>query len=398
LFFPGEMVSYDLLDQVKIENGGYVVSAPNWKRIVVEKTVPMDLNDGRGVQTARVIDFVYKSELTRDNEEWFVRFNGDIKNDGYFHTDLNGFNFDTHRFRSDMPIQSQVFPMPTLASIQDEKLRMTVLSEHAQGTASLQDGAIDVWLDRRLRQDDNRGLGQGVLDNRPLRTRFRVVLETEGYIASQNDFDVTSLVRRMWNELQHPLEMLGQHTTNVEPLVAAAGAANDDTSRLSPAQRADYRRLSRESEREELIRRPRKSDMMIGGSPQAEAAKSDSYLGFFGRLFGLLGGSQNKKALADGNTPTKKKQDHDSSSWMSFRRAMENRGNDFRSGWSARAPERIRPGSPTPISTANITVPFVYMVYNRVDYLKQGKETDPVTLVEFSLSLSYCNSLLCHSD
>jgi alpha-mannosidase II len=77
-----------------------------------------------------------------------------------------------------MPLQSQIFPMPTLASIQDDNLRLTVLSEHAQGIGSLQDGSIDVWLDRRLDQDDERGLQQGINDNRPTRTRFRVILES----------------------------------------------------------------------------------------------------------------------------------------------------------------------------------------------------------------------------
>jgi hypothetical protein len=75
-----------------------------------------------------------------------------------------------------MLIQSQVFPMPTLASIQDKHLRMTVLSEHAQGTASPHDGFIDVWLDRRLDQDGGRGLKQGVQDNRLTWTGLRVLL------------------------------------------------------------------------------------------------------------------------------------------------------------------------------------------------------------------------------
>lgn len=203
LFVPGAQSSYDM-EKIHIKNHGLVIETENWKRTVVEKEVPTEYGT-----TATVIDFIYEVNLNTDNEEWFVRFGADIQNEGYFHTDLNGFNFDTHHFRSDMPIQSQVFPMPTLASIDDDKLRLTVISEHAQGTASLQDGTIDVWLDRRLRQDDNRGLGQGVQDNRLTRTRFRVVLERDGY-KHGGEFDVTSLTRRMWDELQHPLEMYGQ--------------------------------------------------------------------------------------------------------------------------------------------------------------------------------------------
>jgi Glycosyl hydrolases family 38 N-terminal domain/Alpha mannosidase middle domain/Glycosyl hydrolases family 38 C-terminal domain len=206
LFFPEELVDYSLVANPRtIESNGFVVKTEFWTRTVVER--PFESSDGA---SATAIDFIYETDLTMNNKEWLVRFSSNIANSGYFHTDLNGFNFDTHRYRSDMPIQSQVFPMPTLASIQDEQLRMTVLSEHAQGTASLKDGSIDVWLDRRLGQDDNRGLGQGVEDNRRIRTRLRVLIEHGGYDRHE-EYDVTPFGRRMWNELQHPLEMFGNH-------------------------------------------------------------------------------------------------------------------------------------------------------------------------------------------
>jgi hypothetical protein len=207
LFVPDVESAYDASNhKLRISENGFVVHSEYWNRTIVEKQVPTEFGG-----KATVIDFIYETEINEGNREWFVRFHSDIANNGIFYTDLNGFNFDTHHFRSDMPIQSQVFPMPTLACIQAKLVRMTVISEHAQGTASLRDGAIDVWLDRRLRQDDNRGLGQGVLDNRPLRSRFRVVLEQEFDYDMNGDFRVTPLVRRMWDELQHPLYMFGKH-------------------------------------------------------------------------------------------------------------------------------------------------------------------------------------------
>ncbi|CAB9502121.1 Alpha-mannosidase 2 [Seminavis robusta] len=203
LFFPGDLLNYQDKGAPKIQDGGLVVDANHWRRHVVQKTV-----DG-----ATVIDFVYETNLQNSNEEWFVRFtHPNIQNQGIFHTDLNGFNFDTHKFRSDLPLQSQVFPMPTLASVEDAKLRMTVLSDHAQGTASTKDGTIDVWLDRRLRQDDARGVGQGVSDNVPTRTRLRIVVEEkiDGTAPKLLDnYTITPLCKRMWEELNHPLEQFG---------------------------------------------------------------------------------------------------------------------------------------------------------------------------------------------
>jgi len=219
LFFPGKLGSYNELD-LDIRDGGSVVVTKHWKRTVVERKLRRDDSLGAGV----AIDFVYETNLQTDNEEWFARFTSpDIQNRGVFHTDLNGYNFDTHHYRSDMPIQSQVFPMPTLASIEDANKRMTVLSEHAQGAASLEESAIDVWLDRRLAQDDARGLMQGVRDNVPTRTRLRVVLEDRTPEASTvKEFEITPFCKRQWKELNHPLEMFGT-AGNSSPGMAGLG-------------------------------------------------------------------------------------------------------------------------------------------------------------------------------
>jgi hypothetical protein len=206
LFVPGTYEKYSLAESTHQE-GQWVVSTKGWKRTLVQH----EYSDEFG-RSAIVMDFVYETDLQQNNEEWFVRFTSGIQNGGIFHTDLNGFNFDTHHYREDMPLQSQVFPMPTLASIEDRKMRMSIISEHSQGTASLESGAIDVWLDRRLDNDDNRGLGQGVMDNVPTRTRLRVVLETD--FPSANEFEITPLCRRMWDELNHPLEAFGKKVEN----------------------------------------------------------------------------------------------------------------------------------------------------------------------------------------
>ena len=223
LFFPGTLEKYEEELEFEIRDGGTTVLTKHWKRTVIERKLRKDENGGQG---GIAIDFVYETFLQSDNEEWFARFTSpQIKNQGVFHTDLNGFNYDTHQFRSDMPIQSQVFPMPTLASIEDSKQRMTVLSEHAQGAASIEESVIDVWLDRRLAQDDERGLGEGVTDNVPTRTRLRIVLEnTPTQDTTSNEFSITPFCKLQWEELNHPLEMFGSGTVSHSPFANAAHA------------------------------------------------------------------------------------------------------------------------------------------------------------------------------
>mmetsp|Transcript_15492 Transcript_15492/g.34828 ORF Transcript_15492/g.34828 Transcript_15492/m.34828 type:complete len:472 (-) Transcript_15492:79-1494(-) len=98
--------------------------------------------------------------------------------------------------------------MPTHASIEDNTKRFTVLSEHAQGTASLRNGAIDIWLDRRLQQDDGRGLGEGVMDNVLTRTRLRVLTERD--VGDSEEFTPTQWCYQLWDELNHPIEAFGE--------------------------------------------------------------------------------------------------------------------------------------------------------------------------------------------
>lgn len=67
--------------------------------------------------------------------------------------------------------------MPAAAYLEDKNTRLTVVTGSPLGCSSLREGQIEVMLDRRLNQDDNLGLGQGVLDNHPTKHVFRLILE-----------------------------------------------------------------------------------------------------------------------------------------------------------------------------------------------------------------------------
>lgn len=65
-----------------------------------------------------------------------------------------------------LPIQAQFYPSTTAAFLDSNNKRLTLLGRQALGVASLNSGQIEVILDRRLLQDDDRGLAQVCLFRR----------------------------------------------------------------------------------------------------------------------------------------------------------------------------------------------------------------------------------------
>ena len=91
-----------------------------------------------------------------------------------------------------LPLQGNVYPMPTMAYIEDDRLRLTLLVGQPSGVASLKAGVLDVFLDRRLTADDGRGLGQGVMDNRETTSVIKLLFEPRHRVSSSSSF--TSII------------------------------------------------------------------------------------------------------------------------------------------------------------------------------------------------------------
>ncbi len=67
--------------------------------------------------------------------------------------------------------------------------RLTLISRQPLGGSSLKSGQLEIMMDRRLMQDDNRGLFQGVTDNHVTKHSFYLLLErkTKGCKEEFND-------------------------------------------------------------------------------------------------------------------------------------------------------------------------------------------------------------------
>uniref|UniRef100_A0A672PDM8 Alpha-mannosidase n=1 Tax=Sinocyclocheilus grahami TaxID=75366 RepID=A0A672PDM8_SINGR len=133
----------------------------------------------------------------QNNKELAMRLVTDIQSGDTFYTDLNGFQIQPRRYFQKLPLQANFYPMPAMAYIQDSQYRLTLYTAQALGVSSLASGQLEVILDRRLMQDDNRGLGQGLKDNKRTANRFRLLLERRSSSGKQSQTYFPSLLSHM---------------------------------------------------------------------------------------------------------------------------------------------------------------------------------------------------------
>ena len=89
-----------------------------------------------------------------------MRFNTDLKSGDTFFTDLNGFQTMKRKRFTKLPLQANYYPIPSMSYLQDDSSRLSLISRTPLGGSSLKSGQLEIMMDRRLMQDDNRGLFQ----------------------------------------------------------------------------------------------------------------------------------------------------------------------------------------------------------------------------------------------
>ncbi|XP_053195392.1 alpha-mannosidase 2 [Scomber japonicus] len=162
----------------------------------------LDGHAGRSVEVSNMVDI--RSEV---NRELVMRLVSDVANGNRFYTDLNSFQMQQRRTLEKLPLQANFYPMSSAAFLQDAASRLSLLSAQSQGVAALQPGQLEVVLDRRLQQDDNRGLGQGVTDNKLTASLYHLLLEERrgGQVVGGASVEHLSLLAHLSSlSLSHP--------------------------------------------------------------------------------------------------------------------------------------------------------------------------------------------------
>lgn len=138
-------------------------------------------NSGTSFDSAIYIENDVNFETPPKNREteMYMRFVTSIDNGvrSVMYSDQNGFQYHRREKVQSLGVEANYYPITTAAFIQDRELRLTLLTNHAQGAASLEPGQLEVMLDRRTLYDDYRGMGEGITDSQLTQQHFWLILE-----------------------------------------------------------------------------------------------------------------------------------------------------------------------------------------------------------------------------
>uniref|UniRef100_A0A671SBX4 Alpha-mannosidase n=1 Tax=Sinocyclocheilus anshuiensis TaxID=1608454 RepID=A0A671SBX4_9TELE len=175
--------------------------------------------EGQSVELCNTVDI--RGEI---NHEIAMRITSDLNSKDRFFTDLNGYQVQPRKTMAKLPLQANFYPMTSMVYLQDSSARLSLLTAQSLGAASLKSGQLEVIMDRRLNQDDNRGLGQGVLDNK---------ITNETYFNLMLTFLYPSILSHMsYMYLNHPLISMAVSQRSVSLLSQEEGGGPSEQAAL----------------------------------------------------------------------------------------------------------------------------------------------------------------------
>ena len=138
-----------------------------------------------------------------------------------FYVDSNGFTILQRNFAPESGVEGNYYPMTTTAYIEDGRTRLSLLSSSSHGVTSPEDGTLELMLDRRILEDDKRGLSQGVTDNLPVELSFWLLLEkstttTATAASDQPTGQLSALADALLLQLNYPSTVLYSYKSDRE--------------------------------------------------------------------------------------------------------------------------------------------------------------------------------------
>lgn len=186
----------------------FLIDGPLFSRVVtVQHTITQTVtiykthnNMAKGVHIENKVNI-----QKLDNTEVMMRVESDIvESRAEMCVDLNGFQMHRKTTFPKRHIQGNFYPMTTMASVENGTSKLTLLTTSSRGVASLSPGWLEVGLDRRMNQDDWRGLSEGVTDNESTTSSFVLVFEQKSSNTVSGVCFPSLLTSQLSDELENP--------------------------------------------------------------------------------------------------------------------------------------------------------------------------------------------------
>lgn len=157
-------------------------------------------------------------ELLPNNKELelFLSIQTDLSNGNppVIYTDNNGVVYTARFLNITRTVESNLYPITNMAFMQDNKSRLTLITDHAQGVTALQEGQLIIFIDRTMFYDDDRGTNNGLVDSSSTIHRHVILLENLAErpnlreYPSSSELILPSLVATNWaNSINYLLDV-----------------------------------------------------------------------------------------------------------------------------------------------------------------------------------------------
>ena len=144
----------------------------------------------------------------------YMRIDSKIKNRGpTFYTDQNGFQMQRRKKFSGLGIEGNIYPITTMAYIEDMKHRISLIVDHATAATSTKQGSLEVIVDRRATFDDARGMGEGILDSVDTVHKYWLLYEAKSN--NKEKLNMPNILNSKSNEQNEPTPKLYSHPTDL---------------------------------------------------------------------------------------------------------------------------------------------------------------------------------------
>jgi len=183
---------YDPITGNEQASGAYIFRPVGTEARLIEAVATTTFYDGGVVQAVRQSISPWLSQTIRlgakdrhlefhwtvgsipidDNngKEVITRFTSDLASDNTWYTDSNGREMiqriynerPTYNLTVTEPVAGNYYPINAAIFVKDSKRQLTILTDRPQGGASLNNGALELMIHRRLLRDDQKGVAENL--------------------------------------------------------------------------------------------------------------------------------------------------------------------------------------------------------------------------------------------